>query len=89
MINDLFANDTAAVATTEFARIHRDAIWWSNLHNSQAPINIYRSAEGRFFLSKTTAAGTLIATVYPNSFYGSGVREEWRVWQMHLGDRRW
>lgn len=92
MINDLFMNNStpSSAPTAEFARIQRDAIWWSNLHQNQGPIFIYQNAVGRFFLSRlgTGVTGTLITAVRPNPIYQSGERQEWREWQMHLGDRR-
>jgi hypothetical protein len=94
MINDLFQNESTptSIATTEFARIRRDAIWWSNLHQNQGPVYVYRGASGRYFLSRTTITGTgaptLVTTVLPNTVYQSGERQEWREWQMQLGDRR-
>lgn len=92
MITELFANNStpSAAPTTEFARIRRDAIWWSNLHQNQGTIFIYQGADGRFFLSRlgTGVTGTLVTAIMPNPVYLSGERPEWREWQMQLGDRR-
>lgn len=93
MINDLFMNNStpSSAPTAEFARIRRDAIWWANLHQRQGTIFIYQNAAGRFFLSRSgtgVTGGTLITAVPPNPVYLSGERQEWREWQMQLGDRR-
>lgn len=89
LINDLHIapGPGPGIATTEFPRIHRDAIWWANLPHNRRPINIYLD-NGRYVLSPGAGPGTLIATIRPDMQYASGEREEWREWQMWLGDRR-
>jgi hypothetical protein len=87
LINDLHI--TPAPVTADLGRTLRDAQWWANLPAAQAPVNVYRAANGLLYMSKVTTADTLIGTVHPDPFYLAGGREEWRERFMLYGDRRY
>ena len=90
LINDLHLAHSSMQQTANRARMLREAIWWANLSKAQGTVYIYQDARGLLTLSRVPAAGTLVATVIPDPMqYRSGEREEWREWQMHLGDRRY